>query len=216
MILATYNETFNTDLIKLDSILNEPNDSKLDFLDGLDGTLSELLEQGVFGGWSKTSGVEFNVDKSSQDSYLQSRNFSQYTTGWRADSDGLISALNMALSGSAALTLYNTSGVVLGRIKSDGLNTAVLIDASTDIQAMLLRTGAATGIFAPNVGTITIGSAAYPWGGATLNGAVDIQSSLQCDSLRVDQTPTVEVNTASHYATVNFNGTNYKVLLKSV
>lgn len=43
-----------------------------------------------------------------------------------------------------------------------------------------------------------------------------IDGTAQVDALRIDQIPTSEVNTATHYATVNFDGTNYKVLLKSI
>lgn len=36
---------------------------------------------------------------------------------------------------------------------------------------------------------------------------------LTCDTLRINATPTAAVVVQSHYATINFNGTPYKVLL---
>jgi len=40
-------------------------------------------------------------------------------------------------------------------------------------------------------------------------------AELRCATFRMDQTPTSAVNTATHYVTMNFNGTDYKVLLHS-
>ena len=40
-----------------------------------------------------------------------------------------------------------------------------------------------------------------------------IDGNLQVGSFSINQTPTSEINTATHYATVNFNGIDYKVLL---
>lgn len=36
------------------------------------------------------------------------------------------------------------------------------------------------------------------------------------ESLRINIAPTAEANTATHYVTININGTNYKLLLKSI
>lgn len=55
-----------------------------------------------------------------------------------------------------------------------------------------------------------LGSSTVEWRNLFLDG------TAQVDALRIDQTPTAESNTATHYAIVNFNGTNYKVLLKSI
>lgn len=63
--------------------------------------------------------------------------------------------------------------------------------------------------------THELGLSSYKW--KKIWGVdLDIDGTAQVDALRIDQTPTAEVNTATHYATVNFNGTNYKVLLKSI
>ncbi|NIJ18475.1 hypothetical protein FHS95_000144 [Sphingomonas naasensis] len=48
-------------------------------------------------------------------------------------------------------------------------------------------------------------------GGATFGAAVDVQGSLRCDSLRIDQTPVAGTFTPTHTATINLNGTNYRV-----
>lgn len=53
--------------------------------------------------------------------------------------------------------------------------------------------------------------------GGTITGAVDIQASLQCDSLRIDGTPTVAAAVAStHKLEINVNGTTYYLLLSNV
>ena len=48
-----------------------------------------------------------------------------------------------------------------------------------------------------------------------LTSKIDVEGEVRCDSLRIDGTPTAEVNTATHYITISINGTDYKVLLKS-
>ena len=50
-------------------------------------------------------------------------------------------------------------------------------------------------------------------GSVLIKSATDIQGALQCDSLRVDQTPTATPPTASHYITINCNGTLYRMCL---
>jgi hypothetical protein len=53
--------------------------------------------------------------------------------------------------------------------------------------------------------------------GGTITGAVDIQSSLRCDSLRIDVAPTVAAAVAStHKVAVDLNGTTYYILLSDV
>lgn len=42
-------------------------------------------------------------------------------------------------------------------------------------------------------------------------GTVDVQTVLQCDGLRIDQSPTAGAVTLTHYITVNLNGTTYRI-----
>jgi hypothetical protein len=47
--------------------------------------------------------------------------------------------------------------------------------------------------------------------GATFTGAVDVQALLQCNSFRIDQSPTSETVVCTHTITVSVDGTNYKI-----
>lgn len=49
----------------------------------------------------------------------------------------------------------------------------------------------------------------------TANFAVDVQSSLRCDSLRIDQAPAASVTAANFALPINLNGTTYYVKLSS-
>lgn len=46
--------------------------------------------------------------------------------------------------------------------------------------------------------------------GDAMTGALDVQALLQCDSFRIDQTPTLEAIVPTHSITISANGTNYK------
>ena len=48
-------------------------------------------------------------------------------------------------------------------------------------------------------------------GGDIIYGNLDVVGLVQCDSFRIDQTPTAGTFTPDKYVTINCNGTSYKV-----
>jgi hypothetical protein len=48
-----------------------------------------------------------------------------------------------------------------------------------------------------------------------LTQPVDVQSSLRCDSLRIDSTPTATVTASTHSIPVSINGTTYYIRLSA-
>ena len=89
MALPTYDTTLNNNLIRETSVLNMPDPlDRLGFIDSFEGTLPQLIEPGVFGAFGSTEGVEFDIDRATQKSYIQSRNYVEGSTGWRFPSDG--------------------------------------------------------------------------------------------------------------------------------
>lgn len=48
-------------------------------------------------------------------------------------------------------------------------------------------------------------------GTASPNSKLDVVGTVQCDALRIDQTPTAGTFTNTHYITVSLNGTNYRI-----
>jgi len=59
-----------------------------------------------------------------------------------------------------------------------------------------------------------------PWDvnkrGDEMYGDLDIQAGLQCDSFRIDQTPTTGTFTPDKYIVISCNGTDYKIPVKAV
>lgn len=82
-------------------------------------------------------------------------------------------------------------------------------DASNNQVALRFRTQDSSGTIANRV---TIASDGMVGVGTTAPQAL---LHIAGSTLRLDQTPTSAVNTATHYVTMNFNGTDYKVLLHS-
>ena len=144
-----YSLTIDENLNSIDSLLNDAPAGKLSFLDSLEGTLTELMERGVFGGISNTQGIEFNVDKATNDSYIQSRNYSQYTTGWKNSSDGTLEGktLNIGKTGNLRLkveedsiNLYKSDGTLIGKITNDNSTHALILTAGESAGLLILKT----------------------------------------------------------------------------
>jgi hypothetical protein len=47
--------------------------------------------------------------------------------------------------------------------------------------------------------------------GDVMTGALDVHALVQCDSFRIDATPTAETITPTHTVTISVNGTDYKI-----
>ena len=89
--LPTTETEFDQNLNRLDSILQG--------LGVHQETRAGDIVGGVFGSSGSTNGVEFGVNKTTNLSYLQSRNFISGSTGWRLLSDGTAELVNLVASG---------------------------------------------------------------------------------------------------------------------
>ncbi len=196
MIDYTQTEQFDSYLNRVDSILAQPSVmGRLDFLGGIEETLTEMLEGGVFGGFSQTQGIEFNIDKASQQSYIQSRNYTDGTTGWRIDSDGDIN-----IKKSGALSVYHSDGTLAGKITTDNTTAGVVIKGGNSGKGvMVYKTGASTADLVPFGGSFGCGNSTYPWG------------EVYTSQLNLNQNYVAGDPTTTGYFLIKLKGTFYRV-----
>ena len=110
------------------------------------------------------------------------------------------------------LEFRETDGTLQGKVYADSVVGIFVIDAEG---ALNINSGHATpqivfqaGLFPAFDDTYNIGLSGSQWKNAYFDGTV------QTDALRIDQTPTSSGSlTASHYITINCNGTLYRVML---
>jgi hypothetical protein len=106
----------------------------------------------------------------------------------------LIEALERLTASEGAITDINTA--------TDALNEAIE-DANLTLAALDDR-----------IDTLESGSGPYvKKAGDVMTGALDVHALVQCDSFRIDVTPTAETITPTHTITISVNGTNYKIPL---
>ena len=141
---------FDTNLNRLDSLLQG-----LGITANVDAS---SIESGVFGSNSATTGVEFGVNPSTKQSYIQSRNFVSGTTGWQILSNGTAQFMSITLTGGtvkygkASFTDSTSAGYYIG---AEGVYFGSASDASK------LKYNINTGAF-DFLGTIA--------GGSTIDG----------------------------------------------
>jgi len=202
-----YSLTIDENLNSIDSLLNDAPAGKLSFLDSLEGTLTELMERGVFGGISNTQGIEFNVDKATNDSYIQSRNYSQYTTGWKNSSDGTLEGktLNIGKTGNLRLkveedsiNLYKSDGTLIGKITNDNSTHALILTAGESAGLLILKTDTDKTSIAP-YGTSVLGSSGHSW------------SEIFTDYVNLNQAAGASISTLDKHFVIKLGGTQYKV-----
>lgn len=80
------------------------------------------------------------------------------------------------------------------------------VDGTAHIDTLDVDAGVESNLLPFLDGTYSLGSAAKEWNNLYIDG------TAQVDALRIDQTPTAETPGATHTATINMNGTNYKFL----
>lgn len=127
------------------------------------------------------------------------------------------SALRMGIL-AHELEMYNTSGSEVGALATAGTGgndvylsvSGDLILRTTEQATKNVKLGLVNGGATPII-TIS-GAVGNP---TTIVGSVDIQSSLQCDSLRIDQAPTAAAIVPDSHFEISLNGTTYDIPCKA-
>lgn len=140
--LITSETEFDTNLNRLDSLLR-----------GLGITANVnagSIESGVFGSTNTTNGIEFGVNPTTKDSYIQSRNFVSGSAGWQIDNDGNVEFNSGTFRGTLSAASGTLGAITVGtnawHIDSSGNmwwgSAATYALATASISATMLIKGA--------------------------------------------------------------------------
>lgn len=109
----SYQSGIQGDLTHQSSLLNENSfTDNIAFDQEFEGVPTSSLISGTFGNVDSNKGIQYSADKTTNKSYLQSKNFVTGSSGWRLDSDGNIEASSGTFRGNitgGSLNINNNS-----------------------------------------------------------------------------------------------------------
>ena len=110
-IIPTYQENFDPNLNRIDSLLQG--------FGIQEKTRAGDIVGGVFGSTNNTNGIEFGVNPSNKESYIQSRNFVTGASGWQIKNDGTVEFRSGTFRGT-----LNADDITAGTLTGITLQTA--------------------------------------------------------------------------------------------
>jgi hypothetical protein len=108
--------SFDDNLNHKDSLLNYFNSV------GVEVTADSIVS-GVFGSNSNANGIQFGINKTTDKSFLQSRNFKTGTTGWQIDGDGNVEFASGVFRGSITGATITATTITGGTFQTSALTT---------------------------------------------------------------------------------------------
>lgn len=104
----------------------------LDFDQSFEGVPSGSFLPGIFGASDSQEGIQIKSDNTNNESYLQSKNFTSGSTGWRIDSNGDLEANSGTFTGTITASSGSIGGFNIGsNFIRDSANSMGLSSAAT-------------------------------------------------------------------------------------
>jgi len=123
--MPNYSVNYDENLVAKDSLLNSLVDGPKTLEDLLAGIGADKIRANVFGAIGRDTGIEFEVDKSNQITYVQSKGWESASAGFRLGSDGTLEIYASGVlraSFGTGMSLLTPAGLGAGSIYSLGTN----------------------------------------------------------------------------------------------